>query len=61
MSDTDPAEQLVAGIYHTLRSEAKKERKRDPLAEERERWRRIQEEMESRYSHIPPGWNGEEW
>ena len=61
MSDTDPAEQLVASAYHRLRSEAKKQRKRDPLAEEREAWRRIQEQEDSRYSIYPPGWNGEEW
>lgn len=61
MSKTDPTERLVAAAYHGLRSDVKKQRKRDPLAEEREDWRRYQEREESRYSEYPPGWNGEGW
>jgi hypothetical protein len=60
MSNKD-TEAVIACAFHTLRSEAKKQRKRDPLAEERERWRRIQQRDNARFSIYPPGWDGEEW
>lgn len=58
---TDPTTEAVAGFYHGIRSEAKKQRKRDPLAEQREQFRRAQDQEDDRYSVYPPGWNGEEW
>lgn len=51
-------EQLVASAFHMMRSAAKKQRKRDRFAEEREAARRIAEQYHSRFSIYPPGW---EW
>lgn len=54
-------EQAIAAIYHGLRSASKKGRKiRDPQHEaERQAYHRHQ--AKERYSHIPPGWDGEPW
>ncbi len=55
-------EQLVATIFHQARAEAKKGKRRDPVFEaQREAARRAEEKRHSRFSNIPPGWDGEPW
>lgn len=53
---TDAPTELIATLYHHLRTEAKKQRKTDPQAAQREAFRRLQEQENSRFSIYPPGW-----
>jgi hypothetical protein len=57
----DANEQAWAGIWHAHRSAKKKRAKVDPLADQREAFRKLQQAEQDRFSIYPPGWNGEEW
>lgn len=53
-------EQLIGDLYHGLRSEAKKSKRKEADGIKRV-CRAMYDKKPPTYSDIPPGWNGEEW